>query len=54
MADSVDMPRLNVDDMRTSWAELPERAASLPDAEALARIYEDLKAVADHEGQSIL
>jgi hypothetical protein len=52
-ADTVDMPPLNVDDMRTAWAQLRVRAASLPDAEALARIYEDLKAVADHEGQSI-
>ena len=52
-ADTVDMPPLNVDDMRTSWAELRERTASLPDAEALARIYDDLKAVAHQEGQSI-
>jgi hypothetical protein len=52
-ADTVDMPPLNVDDMRTSWAELRGKAASLPDSAALARIYEDLKAVAHQEGQSI-
>jgi hypothetical protein len=52
-ADTVDIPPLNVDDMRTSWAELRGKAASLPDAGALARIYEDLKAVAHQEGQSI-
>jgi hypothetical protein len=52
-ADTVDMPPLNVDDMRTSWAELREKAASLPDAKALARIYDDLKAIAQQEKQSI-
>jgi hypothetical protein len=52
-ADTVDMPPLNVKDMRASWAELRGKAASLPDAAALARIYEDLKAVAHQEGQSI-
>jgi hypothetical protein len=52
-ADTVDMPPLNVDGMRTSWAALREKAASLPDADALARIYEDLKTVAHQEGQSI-
>jgi len=52
-ADTVDLPPLNVDDMRASWAQLRERAARLPDAEALARIYGDLKAVARQEGQSI-
>jgi hypothetical protein len=44
---------LNVDDMRASWTALRDRAASLPDAQALARIYQDLKAVAQQEGQSV-
>jgi hypothetical protein len=52
-ADTVDLPPLNVDDMRTSWTALRERASNLPDAEALARIYQDLKAVAHQEGQSV-
>jgi hypothetical protein len=52
-ADTVDLPPLNVDDMRASWTELKGRASSLPDAEALARIYADLLAVAHQEGKSV-
>jgi hypothetical protein len=52
-ADTVDMPPLNLEDMRKSWRELQEKATRLPDAGALARIYNDLKLVADQEGHSI-
>ena len=52
-ADTVDMPPLNVDDMRNSWAALREKAASLPGPQRLARIYDDLRAVAQQEGQSL-
>lgn len=52
-ADTVDMPPLNVDGMRKSWTELKETATSLPNPDRLARIYHDLKTVADQEGQSI-
>jgi hypothetical protein len=52
-ADTVDMPPLNLEDMRQSWRELQERASRLPDADTLADIYEDLRRVSNQEGQSI-
>jgi hypothetical protein len=52
-ADTVDMPPLNVPDMRASWTLLKAKAAGLPDAGVLARIYKDLQAVAHREGQSV-
>jgi hypothetical protein len=52
-ADTVDMPPLNVADMRASWAALRDKAALLPDARGLARLYEDLQVVARREGTSI-
>jgi hypothetical protein len=52
-ADTVDMPPLNLDDMRGSWMDLRENATHLPGPDRLARIYDDLKAVADQEGDSI-
>jgi hypothetical protein len=52
-ADTVDMPPLNVDDMRTSWTKLKESTTSLPDASVLEHIYKDLNTVAHQEGQSI-
>ena len=53
VADTVDVPPLNLNDMRSSWRELRKNAASLPDEDRLARIYHDLKAVTDREGGSI-
>ena len=35
-ADTVDMPPLNVEDMRASWTALRRQAADLPDADGLA------------------
>ena len=52
-ADTVDMPPLNVDDMRQSWNDLREQAATLPGASTLAQIYADLQSVAHREGQSV-
>jgi len=52
-ADTVDMPPLNVRDMRASWAALRDKAALLPDAKGLAQLYGDLRAVARREGTSI-
>jgi hypothetical protein len=39
--------------MRASWIKLKGRATNLPDADSLARIYDDLKSVAQQEGQSV-
>jgi len=52
-ADTVDMPPLNVKDMRASWTALRDKAAHLPDADGLARLYTDLQNVARREGASI-
>ena len=52
-ADTIDLPPLNIDDMRASWAKLKESAANLPDARTLEYIYKDLNAVAHQEGQSV-
>ena len=52
-ADTVDMPPLNVRDMRASWMMLRKQAADLPDADGLARLYGDLERIARQEGTSI-
>ncbi|GAB4538066.1 MAG: hypothetical protein Kow0063_25510 [Anaerolineae bacterium] len=52
-ADTVDMPPLNVEDMRASWRRLRDNAHNLPGPDRLARIYRDLQAVARQEGRSI-
>jgi hypothetical protein len=52
-ADTVDMPPLNLEDMRESWREVQDKAHRLPNAAWLARFYKDLKAVTDQEGHSI-
>lgn len=52
-ADTVDMLPLNLEDMRQSWRELQRNASQLPGPSGLARIYQDLQAVAHQEGQSI-
>jgi hypothetical protein len=52
-ADTVDMPPLNVEDMRASWTALRDKAALLPDANGLAQLYKNLQAAARREGTSI-
>jgi hypothetical protein len=52
-ADTVDMPPLNLDDMRTSWRRLQDNAHNLPGPRRLARIYGDLQTVTHYEGRSI-
>ncbi len=53
MVEMVDVPPLNVGDLRTSWGELKRNATDLPDASSLARLYEDLQHVAKQEEQSL-
>src|SRR4051794_2757904 len=43
LADTVDVPPLNVPSVRTSWQELQRQVAELPDAADLEKIYSDLK-----------
>ncbi|HEX2741845.1 MAG TPA: hypothetical protein VHM69_15485 [Rubrobacter sp.] len=54
LADTVDVPPLNVSSMRTSWQELQRQAADLPDADSLEKIFADLQLAARREDRSIL
>ena len=54
LADTVDVPPLNVPSVRTSWQELRLQAADLPDGAGLERIFAELKLAARQEDRSIL
>jgi hypothetical protein len=53
IADTIDMPPLNVREMRASWQALAQHVSELPDAERLAALFDDLEQVAAREGQSL-
>jgi hypothetical protein len=53
VAESLDVPPLNVHDMRTSWQTLRRQARDLPDADRLAELYAELQQVAEQEGRSL-
>ena len=53
MADVLDEPPLNVDEMRSSWQEMRTKATELPDASHLESIYTDLQNVAIQEDRSL-
>ncbi|GBD17349.1 hypothetical protein HRbin26_02269 [bacterium HR26] len=54
LADAVDVPPLNVNDLRASWRALQSQAADLPSPEGLASIFAGLQAAARQEGRSLL
>jgi len=54
LADTVDVPPLNIPGLRTSWGELQRQVADLPDAEGLEEIFSDLQLAARQEDRSIL
>jgi hypothetical protein len=54
LADTVDVPPLNIPSVRTSWHELQQQVADLPDADGLEKIYSDLRLAARREDRSIL
>jgi hypothetical protein len=54
LADTVDVPPLNIQSVRTSWQELQRQAADLPDAAALEKIFAELQLAARQEDRSIL
>jgi hypothetical protein len=54
LADTVDVPPLNVSSVRASWQELKRQAADLPDADSLERIFAELQLAARQEDRSIL
>ena len=53
LADTVDVPPLNVPSLRASWQELRRQAADLPDANGLERIFSDLRLAARREDRSV-
>jgi hypothetical protein len=54
LADTVDVPPLNVSSLRTSWQELQRQAADLPDAAGLENIFAELQLAARQEDRSVL
>ena len=54
LADTVDVPPLNISSVRTSWQELRRQVADLPDADGLEKIFSDLQLAAQQEDRSIL
>jgi hypothetical protein len=54
LADTVDVPPLNVPSVRTSWQELRQQAADLPDAADLETIFAELQLAARQEDRPIL
>ncbi len=54
LADTVDVPPLNVADLRATWQSLAGRVAELPDAGRLSAVFADLQAAAQREGRSLL
>jgi hypothetical protein len=54
LADTVDVPPLNVPSVRASWRELQRQAADLPDAAGLERIFAELQLAARQEERSLL
>ena len=53
LADTVDVPPLNLADARAAWTTLRGQAAALPRPDDLAAIYEGLQAAARREGQPL-
>ena len=54
LADTVDVPPLDVPSLRASWEELQRQAADLPDAAGLERIFTQLQVAARKEDRTIL
>ena len=54
LADTVDVPPLNISSVRTSWQELQRQVADLPDAAALENIFAELQLAARQEDRSVL
>jgi hypothetical protein len=54
LADTVDVPPLNVASVRTSWQELRRQAADLPDAAGLEKIFSELQLAARREDRSLI
>jgi len=49
VAETLDAPPLNVDELRGSWQELRQHTSELPDGEHLAKIYAEMQQVTEQE-----
>jgi hypothetical protein len=54
MAEMLDVPPLNVDDMRRSWQGMRQHVNELPDAGRLTSNYSALQQIAEQEDQTLL
>lgn len=54
VAETLDIPPLNLDDLRSSWQELKQHTSDLPDGEHLAEIYAEMQQVTEHEDLSLV
>jgi hypothetical protein len=54
LADTVDVPPLSIQSVRTSWQELQRQVADLPDAAGLEKIFAELQLAARQEDRSVL
>jgi len=54
LADTVDVPPLNVPSVRTSWQELKRQASDLPDRAVLENVFTELQLAARQEDRSLL
>jgi hypothetical protein len=54
LANTVDVPPLDVPSVRTSWQELRRQAADLPDGAGLEKIFAELQLAARQEDRSML
>jgi hypothetical protein len=52
-ADLIDIPPLNIGEMKKSWQALSQNAGGLPDTASLAEFYNSLQQVAKQEGRSL-
>ena len=53
VAETLDIPPLNLDDLRGSWQELKQHTSELPDSEHLAKIYAEMQQVTEREDSSL-
>jgi hypothetical protein len=53
-SDAIDVPPLNVPELRSSLRELRKHADELPSAESLGALFSDLRAAAQRENRSLL
>lgn len=54
LADTIDLPPMNIQDVRASWESFKKNASALPSPEHQAAIYSDLQQASKREGASLL